>query len=66
MAHTKRFFASKLNWLGILTALAGADALASRVPPAWAPWVTFIAGAATVILRTFATHTAIRRHGETQ
>jgi hypothetical protein len=57
--NTKPFFASKLNWLGIITFFAGLGAFADKVPASWVPYITAAAGIATVLLRTFGTSTAI-------
>jgi len=56
---TKPFLLSKLNWLGILTTVAGLFAVADKFPPAVAKWVLVASGVAAVILRTFFTSTAI-------
>lgn len=57
---SKPFFASKLNWLGILTVLAAlATKYVALFPPSWLPYITAVAGIATVILRTFGTSTSI-------
>lgn len=49
----KNFLTSKLNWLGILTALAGISDIAdlTQVPD----WALVVSGVATVLLRTFGT-----------
>jgi hypothetical protein len=51
----KPFAASKINWLGILTALAGAADVAGMLPPEAAKWVLLVSGVAAIVLRTFYT-----------
>lgn len=51
----KPAYLSKINWLGILTALAGLAAFADQLPPAAAKWVLLASGVAAVVLRTFYT-----------
>ena len=55
MAQAKGFFASKLNWLGMLTALVALAQFADVLPDPYGKWVLAISGVATVILRTFGT-----------
>ena len=57
--NSKPFLSSKLNWLGIVTFIAGLGAFADKVPAAWLPYLTAAAGIATVLLRTFGTSTSI-------
>jgi hypothetical protein len=59
MTQVKAFHLSKLNWLGILTFIAGAGVYQGVLPPAAAPYILAVAGFATVIIRTFFTSTAI-------
>ena len=57
----KKFALSKLNWLGILTALTGILGLTSQLELSAETMkiVLFITGTLTVILRTFFTSTTI-------
>lgn len=56
---SKPFFASKLNWLGIVTFVAGLGAFAKVLPEKYGAILLSVAGLATVILRTFGTSTSI-------
>lgn len=51
----KPVLASKINWVGILTALTGAAAFADALPENFANYVLLVSGVAAVILRTFFT-----------
>jgi hypothetical protein len=46
---------SKINLTGILTALAGAGALAGYLPEKWGAYAAAIGGIAAIILRTWFT-----------
>lgn len=61
---SKGFFASKLNWLGMLTFIAALVTIADKFPASWLPYITAAAGIATVALRTFGTSTSIEIGGE--
>jgi hypothetical protein len=51
----KPVYASKINWVGVLTALAGAAAFADALPAEFAKWVLLVSGLASVVLRTLFT-----------
>jgi hypothetical protein len=51
----KPVFASKINWVGLLTALAGAAAFADALPAEFAKYILLISGIASVVLRSFFT-----------
>lgn len=57
----KKFALSKLNWLGILTALIGILGLTSTLELSAETMkvILFVSGGLTVILRTFYTSTSI-------
>lgn len=46
---------SRINWVAILTAVAGASALGGYVPMSWLPTLMLASGVATYVLRTFFT-----------
>lgn len=59
--ETKHFTLSKLNWVGIITALIGILGLTSQLDLSaeTMKWILFIVGALTVILRTFFSGTTL-------
>ena len=61
----KAFFASKLNWLGIIEVLIGSlDLIASQNPSTTISWILVFKGVLTIVLRTFFTATRVQIGGE--
>lgn len=52
---SKTFFASKINWLGIITVLAGLSQFVGVLPDNIGKYVATVSGIAMVILRTYGT-----------
>ncbi len=62
--RSKGFFASKLNWTGILIALIAIAQIADRLPEPVGSWLIAAGGIATVLLRTFFTHAPVKIGGD--
>lgn len=56
---SKPFIASKINWLGILTAAAGLGGFAHYLPDSISKYLLAASGIAVILLRTFGTSTTI-------
>lgn len=59
----KGFFASKLNWVGIIQLVMGVLELMEQPPTDWTSWRFVITGVLTIVLRTFFTDTRVQLGG---